>query len=224
MAEQNHQTREAWLTAALWGFIDQHFTTAGYDVPSNIRVTCGFPAKHALARKMQRVGECWASTQSMDGTFEISVSPVMADPLKVLGILIHEVVHATVGLAAGHRSAFSQCASKVGLTSPWTATGETEDLKVEMASWLKSLGTYHHAVLGLSAVTTIFDDDGNPLVPINTNPPQSTRMLLLQCHCGCKIRTTKKWIKLYGERWDCPCGGHLDSPGVIEQEAKRHRD
>ena len=223
ISKPKHQTREAWLTAALWGFIDQHFTMAGYDVPSNIRVTCGFPAKHALARKVQRVGECWAATASMDGTFEISVSPVMADPLRVLGILVHEIVHATVGLEAGHRSAFSQAAAKVGLTSPWTSTGETDDLKVEMASWLKDLGSYPHAALlaMVKGEPVRLDIHGIPLLPRSSNPPQSTRMLLLHCtDCGCKVRTTSKWIKEYGERWDCPCGGHLDSPGVIEQNHK----
>ena len=99
---QEHKTREAWLVAALWGFIDQHFTAAGYDVPSNIRCTCGFPSAQATARKHMRIGECWAHTQSKDQTFEISISPVIDSPERVLGILIHEVVHATVGLNAGH--------------------------------------------------------------------------------------------------------------------------
>jgi hypothetical protein len=167
----------------------------------------------------------------MDGTFEISVSPVMADPLRVLGILIHEVVHATVGLAAGHRSAFSQCAAKVGLTSPWTGTGETDDLKIEMASWLKYLGPYPHAALSTSGVI-IRDEEGkpkldkfgNPLLPICTNPPQSTRMRLLHCtECDCKVRTTRKWIMKYGESWDCPCGGQLMSQDVIAQNQKMGR-
>lgn len=209
MNPHEHKTREAWLVAALWGFIDAHFTAAGYDIPSNIRVTCGWPAKHALARKQMRIGECWDMTSSDDKTFEISVSPALDDPSRVLAILIHEVVHATVGLDAGHRAPFSQCAKAVGLLKPWTKTKASDGLKMDIAVWLKTLGVYPHAALGVKyGVTPDGKVDKTILVPPRTsNPSQKTRMLKLCCDdCGCIARTTKKWIEKYGETWTCPCG------------------
>jgi len=197
MSKQIHATREAWLVAALWQFIDAHFIEAGYEVPANIRCTCGFPAKHALARKHQRVGECWAPTASMDNTIEISVSPVLSKPMRVLDVLIHEVVHAVVGLEHGHRAPFSQCAKKVGLLAPWVGTSASDDLKITMAGWIKALGPYPHAALVTKYA--IDPDTGKPdltkpLKDRSSNPPQSTRMLKFQCDaCGCIIRTTRKW-------------------------------
>lgn len=190
-----HSTREAWLTTALWSFIDQHFIAAGFEVPSNIRVSCSFPSTRALAPKRTRLGECWAKSESTDGTFEILVSPILDDPIRVLGVLLHEVVHTTVGLDVRHQGPFVKCAAAIGLIPPWVAAVESEDLKVEIASWLKSLGVYPHARL-------------NPTFLMNhIGPKQTTRMRPLECDkCGCKIRTTWKWMKLHGFVWPCPCG------------------
>ncbi len=209
MKEQQHLTREAWLVSALWGFIDAHFTAAGYDVPSNIRVTCGWPAKHALARRTMRIGECWDVSMSDDKTFEISVSPALDEPLRVLDVLIHEVIHATVGLEHGHRAPFSKCAKRVGLLKPWTTTTASDDLKITLAGWLKILGTYPHAALGVRYGVT---PDGKVdktiiLLPKSSNPSQKTRMIKLECgECGCIIRTSNKWLVEYGQAWPCPCG------------------
>lgn len=214
MKTQEHKTREAWMVAALWQFIDQHFTAAGYDVPSNIRVTCGWPSKYSLARKVMRVAECWDASASDDETFEISVSPAIDDPSRVLDLLIHEVVHATVGLKAGHRAPFSQCAKQVGLLKPWTTTTASDDLKIDMAPWLKTLGSYPHAALGVKYGVT---PDGKVdksiiLVPETSNPSQKTRMLKLECEgCGCIVRTTRKWLTKYPnfDMWLCPCGSYF---------------
>lgn len=215
MKEQDHTIREAWLNAALWGFIDAHFTAAGYDIPSNIRVTCGWPAKNALARRTMRIGECWSTEASDDQTFEMSITPALDDASRVLDVLIHEVIHATVGLDKGHRKDFSQCAKKVGLLKPWTQTTASDDLKMTLATWLKTLGSYPHAALGVKYGVT---PDGKVdktvlLVPKTSNPSQKTRMLKLQCGlCGCVVRTTRKWLDLYENvNWQCPCEG-----GVLE--------
>lgn len=193
MTKPKYNTREEWLTAALWKFVDAHFIAQGYDVPPNIRVACSLPSKLALPGKKQRIGECWSSSASTDEHFEIMISPFLDDGSRVLDILIHEVVHATVGSKVGHRKPFSQCAKKVGLVKPWTATHATDDLKVELAGWLKELGPYPHARLSFS--------------PKDKEQKQSTRMLLMECSaCGCKVRTTRKWIDEYGPVWLCPCG------------------
>lgn len=213
MKPQEHKTREAWMVAAMWQFIDQHFVAAGLDIPSNIRVTCGWPSKNALARKVMRVAECWDKSASGDDTFELSVSPAIDDPSRVIDLLMHEAVHATVGVDKGHRKEFSQAAKKIGLLKPWTATTASDDLKIEMAPWLKALGPYPHAALGVKYGVTPDgkEDKSIILVPLTSNPPQKTRMLRLECElCGCIIRTTAKWLNLYDEiGWTCPCGGGM---------------
>lgn len=187
--------REDWLTQLLDRSVRDHFQRAGYKVPENVRVTCGFPSRSGLSKKRRAIGECWDSDMSEDGNFQISVSPVLSDPVKVAGVIVHEVVHAVVGLKCQHKGPFSKCATAVGLTKPWTATGETDELKASIREWIELLGPYPHGAL----------------TP-KTKSREVGRMLLLQCECGLKIRTTQKWIDEYGPEWPCPCGSKLIVP------------
>ena len=74
-----YDTREAWLTAGV-NALRPHFKGAGadkpgkrgehgYTVPDNLRATCGWPSKGALARKNQRIGECWSDSASKGKMF-----------------------------------------------------------------------------------------------------------------------------------------------------------
>ena len=105
--------REAWLGMMTEQYIKPHFTAKGYTIPDNIRMSCAFTSKGATGK---RIGECWSNESSQDSTFEIFIHPAIADSSRVADILIHELVHATVGLQAGHGKAFKQCAQSVGLT------------------------------------------------------------------------------------------------------------
>ena len=186
------ENREHWLNLIL-PFIQERFKAAGYEVPQNLRFTCGFPSKGALGAKKRRIGECWDSGASSDKVFEISVSPTLDDPIKVVGVQIHEVVHAVVGLKVGHKKPFAKCAEAVGLTKPWTATGESDELKEAIKGWVDRVGPYPHGALK----------------PRHKEQGEKGRMLLMQCKCGLKVRTTQKWIDAYGESWPCPCAGEL---------------
>lgn len=157
-------------------------------------MTCGWPSKGALGKKKRRIGECWDDKASTDRHFEIFISPCLDNPFKVLGVAVHEVVHAVVGLKAGHRKAFGDCATKVGLTKPWTATGESPDLLKIIEEWIKQIGPYPHGALRDKAVDA---------------EKEKGRMLLLECECGLKIRSTQKWLDTYGASWPCPCGSRL---------------
>lgn len=143
-------TREQWLNKIAGACAKQIFKPAGYDVPKNIRYTCGFPSKGALARRSQRIGECWSDSASGDNTFEISVSPVIAEGLRAADIIVHEMVHATVGLAAGHKGPFRKCAESIGLIGKMTATVASDELKVKLSKIIETVGPYPHAGLRAS--------------------------------------------------------------------------
>ncbi len=142
-------TREQWL-AKLTTQLQPLFERAGYTIPPNVRSSCSFPSKSATSRKNRRIGECWTDSASDDGTFEVFVSPTIADPMRVAGILAHELVHAAVGLACGHKGEFRRCAVGIGLTGPMTATSEGEVFTAFVAPLLAKLGAYPHAVLHAS--------------------------------------------------------------------------
>jgi hypothetical protein len=146
-------TREQWLNKVAEIAAKDLFKPAGYDVPKNIRYTCGFPSKSALARRNQRIGECWSAGASEDNVFEISVSPVISEGVRAADILVHEMIHATVGLAAGHKNPFVKCARAVGLEGKPTATHAGKELKAKLEQIIKTVGQYPHAGLRAALVS-----------------------------------------------------------------------
>ena len=174
-------SREDWLNAAV-AELRPHFAKAGYVMHQKVRVSCGWPGGRGKGGK--RIGECWARESSADGTFEMFISPVLADPSRVLDVLVHELCHVAVGLKAGHRAPFAKCAAAMYLKGPWTATTKAEGFDVEVeAPVLKALGcAYPHAEMVRGE---------------STGPKkQGTRLIKCTCHvCEAVWRMTAKWIE-----------------------------
>lgn len=188
-----HHTREQWLTAAVDALRPQ-FDLIAKPLPLAIRVTCGFPLH---ARRSKAIGQCWASTASADKTIEIMISPVLAQPLSVLEVLVHELCHATDG-AMNHGIAFQKAAAAMDLMAcgtgkqSWKSTEGTHLFGARNSVTLASLGDYAHA----------------ELVPGSETKVQPTRMLKLCCpSCGYTVRTTAKWVSVGLPT--CPCGDTL---------------
>src|SRR5215510_11432827 len=131
--------REAWLHGAI-AAMRPIFASHGASVPANVRVSCGFPSIRALNGICnQRIGECWAETASKDGSIEIFISPTLADPMRVAGVLAHELVHAAVGLDEGHKGRFKRLALAIGLTGKMSATQEGDAYKTALEPILEDL-------------------------------------------------------------------------------------
>jgi len=166
--------REAYLNYITDSYIRPHFTRAGYTIPDNVRMSC------SLTSRKKHIGECWSSIASEDNTFEIFIAPKIADSNEVIAILIHELIHATVGLQAGHGKEFKQCALSVGLQGKMTSTTASPDLEDQINIWIAESGNYPHA----------------PLTQSNIKK-QSTRQLKCACSaCGYQVYTSKKWIEI----------------------------
>jgi hypothetical protein len=169
--------REDWLSAAV-SELRPFFDAIGAPLPANVRVTCGFPSN---AKRSGAIGECWADTASADQTFEVLISPVLDEPLRVFDVLVHELCHATAG-AMNHGVNFQSVASAMGLDpSPtkagWKATMRGASFVDLYGSIITSLGAYPHAALTM-----------------NSKKVQTTRMLKAVCpSCGYTVRLTAKW-------------------------------
>ena len=109
-ATNYHETRESWLRAAT-ADLRPYFTAQGYPLPDKIRFAIGFPS---TGRKGNRVGECWHASTSADEHFEIFIRADLDEPEKVLGVLVHELVHAVVPIDAKHGQALASAAGKIG--------------------------------------------------------------------------------------------------------------
>jgi hypothetical protein len=192
----NKGQREEWLERVHKTCIIPHFKAAGYEVPENIKMSTGWPSKGGLGNKTRTLGECWDAKAATDGHFHIFISPVIEDSTRVLDMLIHEVVHAVVGIKAGHKKPFAKCAEAVGLVKPWTKTTASPELLAKLEDWVARIGPYPHGAIKPNALK---------------QETEKGRCLLMECECGCKIRTTKKWLEEYGPEWACMCGGRLIS-------------
>src|SRR5215469_11478153 len=118
--QQLTQLREVWLERAA-SFLLDYMGACG--LPRTVvRVSCGWPARGGLGARKAVIGQCFSPTVCRDGVPQIFVSPRIEDSLDVLGVLLHELIHAAVGCQFEHGKVFAQAARRVGLAGPPTAT------------------------------------------------------------------------------------------------------
>jgi hypothetical protein len=190
--------REQWLEQMI-DLLRPDFDRIGHPLPDKIRVSCGFPSKSALANKARRIGECWGVESSEDKSFQVFISPLLKESIEVSATLVHELVHAAVGIECKHRGAFPKVAKAIGLEGKMTATTAGDALQVRLRELVAKLGDYPHA----------------RLVAANQPKKQGTRMLKIECkECGCVLRMTRMWLDQAGLP-TCGCGGEM-----VEEEGE----
>lgn len=174
--EQFHDTREGWLSHAIT-LITRRFVTQGYSLPANVKISCGFPVGSRGGKKV--LGQAISQMASVAGYHETFVSPLVDDPMLVLGIVCHEWGHHAVGIEAGHGPAFKAFCAAVGLEGKATEALPGAALRQWLADEvLPMLGAYPHAAVDPSQ-----------------RKKQGTRMIKLVCpETGYTVRTTKKWL------------------------------
>jgi hypothetical protein len=135
-------TREQWLNAATELLDKKFFDGNGYTLPAKKACSCGFPK----SARGHAIGQCWAPETSTDGTINMFICPTQDDPIRVLDILLHELIHAQVGTAAGHKGPFKKMAKEFGLEGKATATfaAEGSELWKQLSHISEQLGPYPH--------------------------------------------------------------------------------
>lgn len=181
-------TREAWLEAAIEVFRVWFRWADGNALPANIKVSCGWPARGGTAAKKRVLGECWHPKVSADGATQIFVSPYIGDSARALDVLLHECVHAALGVGAGHGPAFAALARRLGLEGKPTATVASEALQKRLVEVvIPALGKYPHAKMD----ATEWEVSDKP------KKQDGSRMIKCECEsCGYTVRTTRKWLEI----------------------------
>jgi len=144
-----YDTREAWLEAAV-AAMGPWFAAIATPLPSRIRVSTGFPTgwSRKNLNENRTMGQCWAQNVAADGVNQVFVTPLLDDPIAVLAVLTHELVHAGVGVEVGHRRPFAQAAKAIGLNGPMKRTTPSLDLCARFTTLVEDhLGPYPHAKL-----------------------------------------------------------------------------
>jgi hypothetical protein len=190
-------TREQWLEAAV-AELRPLLEEVGAPVPE-VRVSVGWPSSKATSRKNRTIGECWKRQTAADGISQIFLSPTLGGEEQVLGVLVHELIHAWDDGKSGHkgnvakREGFRGKATAIGLTGKMTATTVGEELLPKLTAIAEKIGDYPHS----------------PLSPSGKEKVQTTRMLKLECpEDGYIVRTTAKWLDMGYPI--CPCGTEME--------------
>lgn len=171
--------RQKWLEALVHA-LRPYFSKAGFAVPANVRVSIGWPrGSHGRGKA---IGQCWSDSASSDKHHEIFISPALTDSVQIVGVMVHELVHAVVGTKAGHKGEFKSAALAVGLEGKMTATTSGPELTSWSKDFVKAEGKYPGGAINDSA-----------------RKKEGTRLIKCECTtCGYIVRTTKKWIEEKG--------------------------
>lgn len=179
-----------------------HFEMCGHQIPENIRFAIAFPS---TGRNGGRIGELWHSTTSDDGNFELIVRADIAHPVEVLGVLVHELIHAALPIEAGHGKLYKAAAIKIGLQGKMIHALPGPLLTPRLTEIAEALGPLPHARLNIERGAT---NKG----PADRPKKQGTRMLKATCEgagpCGYTVRLTAKWVQEVGPP-HCPKHGAM---------------
>ena len=169
----HHVNREAWLSAAT-SELRPFFAKVGYPLPDNIRIAIAFTS---TGRKSNRLGECWHSSASGDGRYEIFIRADLDDPVEVLGVLVKELIHTTLPVDAGHGKLFKEPALKIGMLPPFRAATPGPMLKEKLEQLAATLGPLPHAKLDIS-------QDPLTAIGIVVDRPKQQKARMLKASCA----------------------------------------
>ena len=127
-------TRDQWLEKVIEA-ARPIFAEKGAEIPANVRAAMCPPH-----RRMKAVGLCWHSSTVEDEGREIWVSSQYDDPMRVAGVLIHELCHAALPDGTAHKAPFKKLAYSMGLTGKPTATSEGPDFIAIWTPILEAIG------------------------------------------------------------------------------------
>ena len=182
MEQAEHEVkrlREWWLFEAA-KFLLEMMQAVGMATVS-VRVSCGWPSRGGLGKGPHVIGQCFPQEVCADGVSQIFISPRIAESMQVLGTLLHELIHATVGCKYGDRKEFSQAARMLGLVGPPTATEVGPELAQVLGVFVTQMGPYPHA----------------PIV-MQQKPKVGSRLRLYECQCEppVKIRAARDDLRV----------------------------
>ena len=173
-------TREEYLNEAKKELAKIFKQNANIKIHKKIKISCGFPISNnrPSSKSSYRVGECWKVESSTNNFNEIFINPTIADSIEAIGILAHELIHATDNGESGHKNYFRKTALAIGLTGKMTATTIGDDLRLKIEGIVAKLGKYPHSALDISK-----------------RKKQTTRLIKIECIvCAAKFRTARSTL------------------------------
>jgi hypothetical protein len=207
-SDQTYNARETWLAQAVEQ-IRPKFEEIGFPVPY-FRIGVGFGPQGGRKENKVILGITLATWVTDDRVNEVWISPEDADTGKMLGTVVHEMIHVAIDNAGDpetgnqHAGRFAEAATRIGLEGPMTATHAGADLLMELELIAASLGPYPGSKVDLSKLKAKMPvgPDGKPVRGTSGPKTQTTRLIKVVCkheHAdtaldGYNFRITQKWI------------------------------
>jgi len=144
------KTREEWLEKATALLAKEFFEKRGHKLPplEKLKVACGFPKGNIK----KTIGQCWCPSHTPDDTTHMFISPILDDVEIVLATLLHEMVHASIGVKEKHGPKFKAVAKDdFGFAGKMRATVVAEGSDLQKKLWVikDKLGDYPHSAIKL---------------------------------------------------------------------------
>jgi len=216
--KNEYSSSEDWLRAAT-EMLRAFLAALDIYIPEKIRFSIAFTSRgKATGASQAKTGvwpaECWPAAATDDGFCEIIIRADFDDRIEILGLLIHELIHAALG-DGKHGEAFREAALRVGLEGPMRKAMPGKVLRERLHALADELGRLPRSRLNFDRVTLAG-------LPVADRPKkQSTRMLKAECRepgCGYTVRVAAKWIAEYGAP-HCPKHGAMHTPLAKEPAA-----
>lgn len=208
-----YDTREAWLRAGTEQ-LRPDFANSGYVLPDKIRFAIAFTS---TGKRGRMFGECWHPASSGDQHYELIVRADLEDPVTVLNVLTHELIHTLLLPEAKHGKEFREIAHRIGLEGVMRQTQPTPLLKQRLTAIAANLGPLPHAKLDFIGSS-------------DTPHKQGVKWLKAECAapgCGYSLRITAKWAKaglptcpINAKHGKLVCDFPDDKDGVAEQKSE----
>lgn len=149
LAEPRPINRETWLTHAAI-LLRPWFAARGYEIPLRLRLGVG-----ALGVSRRTLGVLYPE-RDQEGFLHITISPFIDDPVTVVLVLVHELIHAILPSDEVHGARFRTAAARLGLQPPYTLVRAGPELTREVTRLVGRLGRYpHRAPLAAGAVFSL---------------------------------------------------------------------
>ena len=132
--------REQWLTHVAV-LLRPWFARHGFEIPLRVRLGVG-----ALGFSTRTLGVCYPQVDRA-GFRHVTISPFIDDPLLVVAVLAHELIHAGLPPDEGHGPRFRAVARAVGYEGRVTQVTPGPALRKEIESILRRVGRYPHVAL-----------------------------------------------------------------------------
>ena len=144
-----HSKRIEWAERA-WKELRREFLPT---MPERAAITIGFPSRRGRKGGNHTIGECCYRFKSGEGEQHlVSLHPELlaGKPERLLDVLLHEAIHASLPVGSGHKAKFRAAMREVGLEGKPTATVAGEGLTKRLNALVAKLGPLPAATLALS--------------------------------------------------------------------------